>query len=87
MRGTNTGAIMGIPPTGRPVSLRGADFFTLTDGKIWTVTGHFDKSELPRQIGLDVIVQPAQIGPFKFGISTSVQTGRPRSPERSRSRL
>ena len=80
MRGTNTGAFMGLPPTGRPVSLRGADFFTLTDGKIQTVIGYFDRSELPRQIGLDVIIQPAQIGPFKFGISTSVQTGKTQEP-------
>ncbi|MET0598503.1 MAG: ester cyclase [Mesorhizobium sp.] len=80
MRGTNTGSIMGLPPTGKEVSLRGADFFTLRDGKIETVTGYFDQGELPRQIGLDVIVQPAQSGPFKFGISTSVQTGKTQEP-------
>ena len=62
--------MMGLPPTGKAVSLHGADFFTLRDGKVETVVGYFDKGELPRQIGLDVIVQPAQIGPFKFGIST-----------------
>ncbi|MET0164957.1 MAG: ester cyclase, partial [Vicinamibacterales bacterium] len=63
MRGTNTGSMMGLPPTGKAVSLHGADFFTLKDGKVETVVGYFDKGELPRQIGLDVIVQPAQIGP------------------------
>ena len=80
MRGTNTGSMMGLPPTGKAVSLHGADFFTLRDGKVETVIGYFDKGELPRQIGLDVIVQPAQIGPFKFGISTSVQTGKTQEP-------
>ena len=80
MRGTNTGSVMGLPPTGKRVSLHGADFFTLREGKVETVTGYFDKGELPRQIGLDVIVQPAEIGPFKFGISTSVQTGKTREP-------
>ena len=67
---------MGLPPTGKKVELRGADFFTLGNGKIQTVTGYFDKGEVPRQIGLNVIVQPFGIGPFKFGISTMVQTGK-----------
>ena len=80
MRGTNTGSVMGLPPTGKQVSLRGADFFTLRDGKIETVTGYFDQGELPRQIGLDVIVQPPSLGPFSFGVSTSVRTGKTREP-------
>jgi steroid delta-isomerase-like uncharacterized protein len=76
MRGTNTGSMMGLPPTGRQVALRGADFFTFRNRGIQTVTGYFDTAEVPRQIGLDVIVQPSQIGPFKFGVSTMVQTGK-----------
>ena len=71
---------MGLPPTGKAVTLRGADFFTLRDDKLETVTGYFDSRELPRQIGLDVIVQPAQVGPFRFGTSTMVQTGKTQEP-------
>ena len=80
MRGTNTGSMMGLPPTGKKVELRGADFFALRNGKIQTVTGYFDKGEVPRQIGLNIIVQPFEIGPFKFGISTMVQTGKTQEP-------
>jgi len=80
MRGTNAGSMMGLPPTGKAVTLRGADFFTLRDDKVETVTGYFDSRELPRQIGLDVIVQPAQVGPFRFGTSTMVQTGKTQEP-------
>ena len=80
MKGTNTGSMMGLPPTGKTVTLRGSDFFKLRDGKIQSVTGYFDPGEVPRQLGLNVIVQPHQIGPFKFGISTSVQTGKLQEP-------
>jgi steroid delta-isomerase-like uncharacterized protein len=80
MIGTNTGSMRGLPPTGRPVRLRGADFFTLGGGKVRTVTGYFDTAEVPRQLGLDVIVQPSAIGPFRFGISTVVQTGKRQEP-------
>ena len=69
-------SLAGLPPTGRTVRLPGADFFTLRDGKVATVTGYFDSAGVPRQVGLDVIVQPSQIGPFRFGVSTMVQTGR-----------
>lgn len=42
---------MGLSPTGKRVELRGADFFTLKNGKIQTVNGYFDKGEVTRQIG------------------------------------
>jgi steroid delta-isomerase-like uncharacterized protein len=80
MRGTNTGSLMGLPPTGKTVTLHGADFFKLRGGKVAVVTGYFDTSGTPRQLGLDVIVQPSGIGPFKFGVSTSVQTGKTEEP-------
>lgn len=80
MRGTNTSSMMGLPPSGKAVILRGADFFTLRDGKIQTVTGYFDPGQVPRQIGLNVVVQPHQVGPFKFGVSTAVQTGKTQEP-------
>jgi steroid delta-isomerase-like uncharacterized protein len=80
MTGTNTGSMRGLPPTGRAVRLRGADFFALAEGRVRTVTGYFDTAGVPRQLGLDVIVQPSAIGPFRFGISTLVQTGRTEEP-------
>lgn len=80
MTGTNTGSMMGLPPTGKSVSLKGADFFRMKDGLIQSVTGYFDSRALPLQLGLDVIVQPKQIGPFRFGISSMVQTGKTEEP-------
>ena len=81
MRGTNRGSFNGLPPTGLPVELRGADFFTFDDaGQISSVTGYFDAGVIPRQLGLDIVVQPSQIGPFRFGTSTMVQTGKTQEP-------
>ena len=80
MRGTNTGSLMGLPPTGRSVVLRGADFFVLSDDRIHSVTGYFDSAEIPRQLGLQITIQPQQIGPFRFGTSLAVQTGKTQAP-------
>ena len=80
MKGTNTGSMMGLPPTGKSVAVAGADFFRMKDGLIQSVTGYFDSRAVPAQLGLDVIVQPKQIGPFKFGISSMVQTGKTEEP-------
>jgi len=80
MRGTNTGSMRGLAPTGRSVEQRGADFIELRDGRIQKVIGYFDSGEIPRQLGLDIIVQPKQLGPFVFGVSIGVQTGKTTEP-------
>ena len=33
-RGTHQGVLMGIPPTGRPITVRGMEFHRLRDGKV-----------------------------------------------------
>ena len=76
MIGTNLGSFNGLPPTGAEVSTDGADFFVMEGGKIKSVTGYFDPGSVPRQLDLDIVVQPKQIGPFAFGTSTQVQTGK-----------
>jgi hypothetical protein len=40
------------------------------------VQGYFDSRAVPEQLGLQVVVQPKAIGPFAFGTSVSVQTGK-----------
>jgi steroid delta-isomerase-like uncharacterized protein len=45
MRGTNTGSLLGLPPTGKTVILSGADFITIDGGKIRSVRGYFDMRE------------------------------------------
>jgi steroid delta-isomerase-like uncharacterized protein len=80
MTGTNTGSLNGLPPTGKAVRLDGIDVFDIGDEGLRGVRSFFDSAELPRQLGLDAIVQPREIGPFAFGISTSVRTARPPAP-------
>jgi steroid delta-isomerase-like uncharacterized protein len=75
MRGTNTGSMSGLPPTGKSVELRGADFIRVTDTKVRSVDGYFDSGEVPKQLGLQVIVQPTSIAPFSFGVSTRAWAG------------
>ena len=75
MTGTNTGSMRGLPPTGKTVSLRGADFLRVEDGKIVSLQGYFDSSVVPRSLGLNVIVQPMAIGPFEFGTSVRASNG------------
>jgi len=75
MRGTNSGPFMGLPPSGKCIETTGADFIQTESGKVSSVVGYFDGGEVPRQLGLQIIVQPEAIGPFRFGVSTAVQTG------------
>jgi steroid delta-isomerase-like uncharacterized protein len=75
MRGTNTGSMMGLPPTGRAIEVRGVDIAVVADGKLRSVQGYFDSAAVPRALGLDVIVQPHAIGPFVFGTGLRVSSG------------
>jgi steroid delta-isomerase-like uncharacterized protein len=47
MRGTNTGSLLGLPPTGRTVALPGADFIQVEGEKIRSVRGYFDSRSVP----------------------------------------
>ena len=75
MRGVNTGSMMGLPPTGRAVEVRGVDIAVVESGKLRSVQGYFDSGAVPRALGLDVIVQPHAIGPFEFGTGLRVSNG------------
>src|SRR5688500_18053345 len=80
MRGTNSGSMNGLPPTGKAIELHGADFIRVVEGRIQSVDGYFDPGVVPRQLGLQVIVQPNAIGPFTFGTSVRVSTGKANKP-------
>jgi steroid delta-isomerase-like uncharacterized protein len=67
MTGTNRGSFLGLPPTGRAVDLPGADFIRVEGERVRSVTGYFDSAVVPRQLGLQVIVQPTEVGPFTLG--------------------
>jgi steroid delta-isomerase-like uncharacterized protein len=51
-RGTHSGGPMSIPATGRKVSLRGASFFEITDGRIVRAQHLWDLAGLLRSLGL-----------------------------------
>ncbi|HSN73825.1 MAG TPA: ester cyclase [Anaerolineae bacterium] len=76
MRGTNSGSFNGLPPTGKRVEVPGADFIEIGDGKIRSVRGYFDSRLVPAHLGLQISVQPHRIGPFAFGSSVLVQSGK-----------
>jgi steroid delta-isomerase-like uncharacterized protein len=80
MRGTHLGPFQELPPTGKRIELPGADFIRVVDGAIDTVQGYFETRALVEQLGLQVIVQPRAIGPFTFGTTSSVQTGKRARP-------
>lgn len=80
MKGTNMGEFAGLPPTQQPVSLPGVDVVETGPDSIMSVTGYFDSRLVPEQLGLQVLVQPRSIGPFSFGNSVAVQTGKRTKP-------
>src|SRR5262249_44953761 len=75
MRGTNSGSMMGMPPTVKAVTLRGADFIRVRNGKIQSVDGYFDRRGVPDQLGLNVVVQRGEMGPVTFGTATRAWSG------------
>jgi steroid delta-isomerase-like uncharacterized protein len=80
MKGTNTGSFMGLPPTGRAVSLPGIDVIDVGADGIRSVKGYFDSRVVPEQLGLQVLVQPYQAGPFGFGYAVAAQSGSKTKP-------
>jgi len=80
MKGTNTGTFLGLPPTGREISLPGVDLITVGAHGIESVKGYFDTRVIPDQLGLQVLIQPFRIGPFAFGNSVAVQSGKKTKP-------
>jgi len=80
MRGVNSGSMNGAPPTGRTVTLQGADFISINGDMVASVKGYFDTAEVPRQLGMQVIVQPTSIGPVQFGYSVYLALGKTTRP-------
>jgi steroid delta-isomerase-like uncharacterized protein len=59
LRGTHRGEWQGIPPSGRQVTLPGADLFRIENGQISEVRVFYDTLGLMRQFGVDPVA-PAQ---------------------------
>jgi steroid delta-isomerase-like uncharacterized protein len=80
MKGTNAGAFQGLPATGRAISLSGVDVMEIGADGIKAVKGYFDSRVIPEQLGLQVLIQPFKVGPFSFGNSIAVQSGKRTKP-------
>ena len=80
MRGTNTGSLRGLPPTGEQIAQPGIDVIRTSGDKVRSVRGYFDRQTMLEQLGLQVVVQPHQIGPITFGVSTRVRSGSNATP-------
>jgi len=52
MTGTQTGLLMGMPPTGRKFKIRGVEIFKFKDGKIVERWGSSDELGMLQQLGL-----------------------------------
>jgi steroid delta-isomerase-like uncharacterized protein len=50
--GTHRGEVMGVAPTGQPISLPGINIFRLRDGRIVERWGRLDELGLLRQLGV-----------------------------------
>ena len=50
--GTHTGELMGIPPTGKQVTVTGMDINRLVGGKIVEHWGEFDQMGMMQQLGV-----------------------------------
>ncbi|MFN8121946.1 MAG: ester cyclase [Thermoleophilia bacterium] len=80
MTGTNTGPMRGMPPTGRPVKLAGMDMITADAEGVHTVEGFFDGGVIPRQLGMQIAVQPPNMGPVSFGTAVHVASPNAAAP-------
>jgi steroid delta-isomerase-like uncharacterized protein len=80
MHGTQEGPLDDLPPTGETAALPGTDVIEIGEDGIVSVRGYFDGGTMMRQLGLRVDVQPRQLGPFSFGVSTRLDLGKKTEP-------
>jgi steroid delta-isomerase-like uncharacterized protein len=74
MTGTHLGTLNGLPPTEARIKLPGVDVITLGEAGILSVEGYFNQRTLLDQLGAQVTVLPANVGPMAFGTSTRFRT-------------
>jgi steroid delta-isomerase-like uncharacterized protein len=52
MTGTNTGEMMGMPPTNKKIEVLGIDYLLFKDGKATEHWGYFDMETMMKQLGM-----------------------------------
>lgn len=73
MPGTNTGTFRGLPPTNRPIELFGASVLTIKDDRVKSAKVYFDGTAIPKQLGMQIVIQPSSLRQARFGYSASMQ--------------
>jgi predicted ester cyclase len=51
-RGTHSGELMGVPPTGKQVTVTGIDIYRVAGGKLVERWGEFDQMGMMQQLGV-----------------------------------
>jgi hypothetical protein len=80
MTGTQSGPLNGLPPTEASIKLPGIDVITLGESALLSVQGYFDQRTLFEQLGVQVAVQPANVGPLTFGTSVRFRSSNTSAP-------
>ena len=76
LKGTNDGPInRGVPATGKSLHTSGVDIIEIVQGKIARVRRIYDSRAMFEQLGLQVFVEPYQVGVSKFGYSLHASSG------------
>jgi hypothetical protein len=76
LHGTNDGAIKrGVPATGRTLHTAGIDVFEIDGAKFARVRRLYDRRALFEQLGLQVLIEPRQLGAMRFGYSLHASSG------------
>jgi steroid delta-isomerase-like uncharacterized protein len=53
MMGTNSGSMMGMPATNKPINIEGVDIVVLKDGKAVEHWGYMEESKMMEQLGMN----------------------------------
>jgi steroid delta-isomerase-like uncharacterized protein len=69
MTGTQSGPFNGLPPTDARIKLPGIDVIRVDEARLLSVEGYFDQRTVLEQLGVQVTIQPANVGPLAFGTS------------------
>jgi len=80
MKGTNSGSLRGLPPSGREIALPGVDIVDVSGDGITSVRGYFNGGTMLEQLDLLVTVLPKAIGPTRFGNSNYTSLGSKAKP-------
>ena len=76
LNGTNDGPIKrGLPATGKRLHTAGVDVIEIVQGKIARARRLYDRCAMFEQLGLQVLVEPYQLGASKFGYSLRASSG------------